>query len=144
MQKSRECANLKVIFDTRSYVAAVISEKGVSAKALWLAHQGTIVNFYSEEIISELQRTLKREKFSLEKEQQEYFINFVMDSSFLIEQDEDHKVKLCRDNSDDKFLSLAKQIEADFIITRDEDLLILKNIGKTKITTPSEFIKHFM
>ena len=47
----------------------------------------------------------------------------------------------CRDPKDDKFLSLANQISADFIITLDKDLLSLERINKTEIITPAKFIE---
>ncbi len=50
-------------------------------------------------------------------------------------------VEICRDPNDDKFLSLAMNGEADYLVTGDQDLLVLKKIGRTKILTPADFIK---
>lgn len=46
----------------------------------------------------------------------------------------------CRDPKDDKFLSAVNQIEADFLISLDEDLLVIKQIGKTKIVRPGDYL----
>ena len=41
---------------------------------------------------------------------------------------------------DDKFLSLAAACEADFLITGDQDLLVLNPFQNTQIITPSDFL----
>jgi putative PIN family toxin of toxin-antitoxin system len=48
-------------------------------------------------------------------------------------------VEACRDPCDNKFLELAMSCRADYLITGDEDLLILDPFGKTRILTLSEF-----
>lgn len=44
----------------------------------------------------------------------------------------------CRDASDQPFLVLAYVAHADYIVTRDTDLLALKDESKVPIVTPSE------
>jgi len=44
-----------------------------------------------------------------------------------------------RDRDDDKILALAVAGEADYIVTGDHDLLVLKKYGSVKIITPREF-----
>lgn len=130
-----------LVLDTSTYVGALISKEGVSAKIFEFVIKGKLFNFYTDEIIAEVNDVLNREKFSLEKDKIEHFISLIKQTSFLIQQLENYKVVKCRDPKDDKFLSLALQIEADYLITWDEDLLVLKEINSTKIITPEEFIK---
>jgi putative PIN family toxin of toxin-antitoxin system len=47
--------------------------------------------------------------------------------------------RISRDPSDDHVLALAEQSGADYIITGDEDLLILKRYNKTPIVQPRQF-----
>ncbi len=49
------------------------------------------------------------------------------------------KVELCRDPKDNFLLALAKDGDADYLITGDADLLVLKEFEKTKIVTLAEF-----
>ena len=49
---------------------------------------------------------------------------------------------ICRDQNDDYLLALAKTSEADCLVTRDEDLLILKKHSKTEIIHVAEFLKR--
>lgn len=48
---------------------------------------------------------------------------------------------ICRDAKDDFLLALAKAAKADLLITGDEDLLVLKKYGWTRIVTPAIFLK---
>ncbi len=50
-------------------------------------------------------------------------------------------IEECRDVKDNFLLSLAVDGEADFLITGDKDLLVLKQIEKTRILKISEFIE---
>jgi len=47
----------------------------------------------------------------------------------------------CRDSKDDIFLELAVAAKADFLITGDEDLLVLESFRKTQILTMADFIQ---
>mgnify|MGYP001582363774 CR=1 FL=1 len=142
MQKSKEPIRHKVILDTSCLVAALLAEKGISAQTFASAVQGEIYNFYTSEMLEELRDVLARPKFELEKENQEKFINLFQEVSFLIQQHASYLVVQCRDQKDDKFLSLANQIDANFIITLDADLLVLGSIKRTKIIMPWEFLER--
>ncbi len=48
---------------------------------------------------------------------------------------------ICRDPKDDFLLALAKAAKADLVITGDEDLLVLKKYGRTRIVAPARFLK---
>ena len=52
--------------------------------------------------------------------------------------------RICRDPKDDYLLALAKKGQADFLITGDEDLLVLKKYGKARILKPAAFRKEFL
>ena len=47
--------------------------------------------------------------------------------------------KICCDEDDNKILDLAVSSKADFIITSDKDLLMLKNFNDIGILNPREF-----
>ena len=53
-------------------------------------------------------------------------------------------VDICRDPKDNFLLALAKDGNADYLITGDDDLRVLKEFGETKIINMSEFeIIHY-
>ena len=45
-----------------------------------------------------------------------------------------------RDREDNKFLVCASEVQADYLITSDDDLLDLKTEGVTRIIPPQEFV----
>lgn len=53
-------------------------------------------------------------------------------------------VKVSRDEKDDYLLALAKAGKSDLLITGDDDLLVLKKHGKTRILKPAAFRKEFL
>ena len=51
---------------------------------------------------------------------------------------------ICRDPKDDYLLALAKAANADVLLTGDDDLLVLKKHGKSRILKPAAFRKEFL
>lgn len=49
------------------------------------------------------------------------------------------KVDLCRDQKDNFLLSLAIDGNADYLLTGDDDLLVLKEVNKTRIMKIADF-----
>ena len=45
----------------------------------------------------------------------------------------------CRDPKDSYLLAVARDGEADFLVTNDQDLLCLSSFGKCEVVTPEEF-----
>lgn len=46
---------------------------------------------------------------------------------------------MCRDEADRKYLHCAQEAKADFLLTSDQDLLVLGTIGECRIVTPAAF-----
>jgi uncharacterized protein len=51
------------------------------------------------------------------------------------------RIAACRDPSDDKFLELAVNGQADLIVTGDADLLVLNPFQDIPIVTPAQFVQ---
>ncbi len=52
-------------------------------------------------------------------------------------------VHACRDPKDDKFLELAVNGQATFLVTGDKDLLVLHPFKETQILSPRDFVATF-
>ncbi len=141
MEKSRK--PVRAVLDTSTYVAALLSVTGGAAAVFEEIIQQNIFNFYTPEILVEVRNVLARPKFCLEKEKQAHFLHLIQEASFEVQQLREFQLKQCRDPKDDKFLALANQIEADFIISLDEDLLVMRQLGRTKIVAPGDFLALF-
>lgn len=48
-------------------------------------------------------------------------------------------VQACRDPEDNKFLELAVNGQAEYLVTGDKDLLVLRQFKETKIVSPADF-----
>ena len=51
-------------------------------------------------------------------------------------------VELCRDPKDNFPLNLALDSQADYLLSGDEDLLVLGSVGSTRIVTLAEFAQQ--
>lgn len=130
---------LKIIIDTNLWISFIISKRlqGLDAHIL----SGNVRILFSEELIQELSRTIEKphlKRFFGDNALYEMmnafdpYIDFVKIQS---------KVSVCRDSKDDFLLALAKDGQADYLITGDKDLLSLIRFKKTKITTVALFMK---
>lgn len=139
--KSKRVEKVRVVLDTSVYVSALLSFSGGSAKIFEHVIRGEIYNFYTEEILSEVEEVVERKKFKIEREKQKHFTHLLAESSYLIKPLKEFDTTRCRDPKDNLFLSLSEQVEADYLITLDIDLLILEKVGKTEIVTPGDFLR---
>ena len=94
---------------------------------------------FSNELIDEFVSVVKRPKFK------KYFNPLDVEKLIILFDNYGEiinissRVELCRDGKDNFLLSLSKDGNADFLLTGDNDLLVLKEIEKTKIITINEF-----
>ena len=71
----------------------------------------------------------------------EEFVAKLRDNAELV--DVHSVVEVCRDPKDNFLLALAKDGNADYLITGDDDLLVLETFEKTKIVTLTDFEAAF-
>ncbi|GBO53861.1 hypothetical protein APA_1809 [Pseudanabaena sp. lw0831] len=94
----------------------------------------------SSATVRELEEILSRKKFekyfSME-ERIKFVAKFFADAE-IIEIRE--TISVCRDRKDDKFLEVAVNGKADYLITGDRDLLVLHPFRDIQILTPADFL----
>jgi len=131
---------IRIILDTNIWISFLINKslKGIDK----LIFDERVILLFSEELIVEFIDVTSREKFKA------YFKD--EDIASLIDLIEEYgeminiksKVEECRDKEDNFLLSLAKDGEADYLITGDKDLLVIENFGKSKIISLTDFFKN--
>jgi putative PIN family toxin of toxin-antitoxin system len=126
---------MKVVLDTNVIVAAFATQ-GLCHALLELCI-GKQEILLSQEILEEVAQSLQK-KLKVPPKVVKKTI------AYLKEHGSVHKVRplqsrISRDQSDDHILALAEQSEADYIITGDEDLLILKHHSRAPIVRPRQF-----
>jgi uncharacterized protein len=128
---------VRVVFDTNVLIAAFLTE-GVCSKLLVRARRGEFELFLSNDIIQEFERNL-RKKFSLTSSEIIDTSTVLVEAAKEIVQKVRPIVPVCRDSDDDKILACAKQVDADYLVTGDQDLLVINRHGRTRIVTPRNF-----
>lgn len=131
---------LKIILDTNWYVSASINRH--SRRRLYdLLINENLTIFYSGELLAEYESVISRKKFGkfIRPEQVNRFIGLVLTRLKPVEIKT--LVRLSRDAKDNFLLSMAIDCGADYLVTGDPDLLVIKVFGKTKILNMTEFSK---
>jgi uncharacterized protein len=147
----------RVVFDCMIYLQATISEHGTAAALLRLVDSSIISLYVSQEILDEIRDVLSRLKIrkknpDLTDERVNALIIRISDKATLIE-DVPSVFDYPRDPKDEKYINLAVEAEADYLVSRDKDLLDLmtgytdeckefrQRFRPLKIIDPLEFLK---
>lgn len=132
--------NKKIILDTNLWINFLISKKFNQIDKL--IENKRIVLIFSNELLEEFVDVVSRPKFKkyFSKKDIEKILECFDQFGELVKVKSD--IKICRDEKDNFLLNLSVDSNADYLITGDKDLLILKKIENTKILTFSEFIEQ--
>lgn len=120
------------------WISFVISKKNNEIHKLIAKNKITLL--FSDILLLEIEKTMQKpklKKYFGKNALTELLISF---EEHLILIDVKSNVEICRDLKDNFLLNLTIDGKADFLITGDNDLLILEKIEKTKIVTFSDFI----
>jgi len=128
------------VFDTNTLISALLFRDSIPRKAFDRAlEKGKIL--ISLNVVAELNEVLAREKFNKyvsEQERVEFLIALLQEAIFI---EVVEVVTECRDPHDDKFLELAVNGNAEYIISGDRDLLSLHPFREIAIVTPRDFLE---
>ena len=141
-------SNLRVVLDTNVLLSALVFTGGVMGqfRKLWTSQK--ILPYTSKDAVQELIRVLANPKFKLDSSGQNNlladYLPFaqVTDVSVNTQQ---ASLPICRDPLDQIFLMLAHASPADFLITGDQDLLVLADTPHRSFRTlkPIEFLTEY-
>lgn len=132
---------MRIVFDTNIFLRAVLNPHGLSA---WVLHQMELLEvIVSKEIVDEIvdvfsRPELRRKYPDLAELDIERALTIVSKAEVVLPT---HRVNVCRDPNDDKFLECALEGKAEYLVTEDKDLLSLKAFGITRIVNTSTFAK---
>jgi len=132
---------VKAVFDTNVLIAAFLTE-GICAKLMVRAHRRDFDLILCDGILQEFTRVLKK-KFATSPHETSEALTILSEATQEILEQPDSITPICRDSDDDLILACAKDAVTDYIVTGDEDLLVLKNYEGIRIATPREFEKLF-
>ena len=129
---------VKIILDTNWYVSATINRRSRRRLYEFLSNPQFQI-LYSTELLREYKEVIGRKKFRkiVSETITARFLNLTLPKLKNIETKS--AIRLSRDSKDNFLLALALKSNADYLITGDDDLLVLNQIGRTKIVRMSEF-----
>ena len=133
---------MNILLDTNIIISALCFPFSKPRKAFDLAiKNGNLLT--SEDTFNELKTALLKQKFDkyIELNLRQEFLKLYSKLCKTVQISQ--KIDICRDKKDNKFLELAKNGNADYIITGDSDLLILNPFENIKIITPDAFLNTF-
>lgn len=132
----------KVVVDTNIFVSAFLGSKNAKliVRDIFTGQYSLIM---SHEQLQEIKTVLQRPKFSkfIHPHELDEFIGLL--SLKTLVPSNYGRINDCRDEKDNMILEAAVYGNADFIITGDEDLLVLNPYRWIKILSPISFIKQF-
>jgi len=128
---------VKVVFDTNVLIAAFLTE-GLCSRLLIRARKQAFQLVLCDYIIREFEGIMTK-KFKLSSSDISETSDIVAEAAYEILHELHPISGICRDPNDDKIIACAIDASADYIVTGDEDLLILKKYNDIKIINPRNF-----
>jgi len=131
---------LTTVVDANVWISGLISSQGNPARIIDLFKAGAFAVCCSVDLLEELQEVLRRPRISarIDDGDAAELVELIRARAMfaLVES----SPPMSRDPKDDVYLSCAAAVDADVLITGDQDLLVLRNHGRTRILTPAEFL----
>jgi uncharacterized protein len=130
---------MRVVVDTNVFVSAALKDKSFPALALHvIAQRGTLLKSTVTE--RQLFEVISRPRIAALIEPASVdWIRKLMTTAEVVTITE--RIAACRDPTDDKFLELAVNGNADMIVSGDADLLVLNPFRDIPIVPPAAFVQ---
>ena len=128
----------RIIIDTNLWISFLITKN--FTKLDEIIFSGKCVLVFSQELLEEFLTVARRPKFRrfFSSSDIEEILETIEEYAEFIEVST--PIEVCKDPKDNFLLSLSVDGKADFLITGDNDLLILTKFRKTTIITISDFL----
>jgi len=153
----KEAALVGAVFDCNVHLQAASREKSVAAQCLRLVEKGLVRLYLSEDVLAEIEDVLNRPEIrnhfqTLTDEIVEAFLVRLRRNSQMIRR-VPKKFSYSRDPDDEPYINLAVEAKADYIVSRDNDLLDLmtgytdeckdfrRRFRPLKVVEPLDFLK---
>jgi putative PIN family toxin of toxin-antitoxin system len=139
----------RAVFDTNVLVSAFLTRHqpgGVSNELLRLAAEGTIELHLSADIIAETLATLVRNRraqsnYRYTPPMAEAFCAALFDLATIIDNPPPAPGAVPRDPDDDKIIACALAASAEYLVSRDRDLLSLGIYAGITVIAPEPFLR---
>lgn len=134
---------IRVVLDTNTIVSAIINtDKSVSQEIYQNSKDKRFLLVISSSILAEVEdvihraRVVRFHKYTASELRR--IVKELTNVSYIVPGKTE--IEIVRDPDDNKIISAALDGRADYIVSRDKDLLDLKEYQEIKIITPEEFM----
>ena len=131
---------LRVVPDTNILISAFMIE-GNEYRLIEKGFKKEILLLTSLVLIEEFKEVALRPRFGFAKEEIDDFIDALLEVSVLVMPTQ-KIIGICRDPDDEKLLEAAVEGKANYIVSGDKDLLVLKSFRNVKIVTAAELLQN--
>ena len=131
---------MKVVFDTNIFISAFVIPGGKAEAAYLYALRKDFTLYSSVAILTETAQKL-REKFGWQQDKITSLLKTIAKVAIVIKT-RPH-LHLLTDEPDNRVLECAEAADADFIVTGDKHLLLLKHFQNSNLVRLSDFLKTF-
>jgi putative PIN family toxin of toxin-antitoxin system len=138
---------IRAVFDTNVFISALFNPKRPPAPLLELALQGKIRLIVSPQLLEEIDWVLTYPKVKKLLKKRKIAPGEVIEAIAktlqvaVLTPGELSVAAIADDPADDMILACAVEGNADFIISRDQHLLNLRNYQGIKMVTPAQFLE---
>lgn len=128
--------NLKLIIDTNLFISVFVFRGKMVMKIFELILDNTLTMYVSPKLRQELDRKLAF--FGVNKQVHDDVMLFFDTKGISVHPE--ISINESRDKEDNFLLELSEAAKVDYLVTRDEDLLILNKRRDTTIIRPEDFL----
>lgn len=133
---------IRAVVDTNILVRAAIRPQGTLGPIVRRLREGAYLLIISGTLFDELIETLNEpriaRKYGLDEQAIREFVAELAVSGRLVTPT--RQIHICRDQDDDRVLEAAAAGRANYIVTADEDLLVLDSFEGIRIVRPHNFL----
>ena len=134
----------RAVLDTNVIVSGIIKGHSPPGRILAALFKGRFTSVTSAALLTEVSRVLAypkiRNRYHLSQQASEAILNSLALLSDIVSVP--HTSRITRDPQDDPVLACAAEGQADFLVTGDSDILILKGFRGIRLVTPRDFLKR--
>lgn len=135
---------IKVVLDTNVLISGLIVAQGPPRRILdaWVEGLFTLVTslYQVEELVHVLTYPRVMERLHLDEEELAVILDALL-SKAEVSSGQLHLPGVTRDPKDDFVVACAKEGEADYIVSGDQDLLVLGEYEGIQVVTPRQFVE---
>lgn len=134
-------ARYRLILDANIWISFTIGKRMLAVRDVVLDDRVEV--FSCQELLKEFSLVVQRPRLQkyVSPLRREEALALMENATYQIEPD--HSTDVSRDAKDNYLLALAQTVHADYLLTGDTDLLVLKRYGATRIIRFAEFLEIF-